>query len=160
FLPYHLFRGIQHLFLAAYYMVPLCVLLALWLYLDRDFVFYPDPVTSRPHLRLAQGRSIAAVLICLIVASTGIYYASFACYLFLLGGMAAALTRRRWYPVITAAFLVGIVAVGLAANMLPTVVYRFRYGENPAAVVRNPADAEGGALKVAQLLLPVTGHRL
>ena len=35
FVPYHFFRGVSHLFLTAYYLIPLTVMVVLWLYLGR-----------------------------------------------------------------------------------------------------------------------------
>src|SRR5207248_10831939 len=90
YLPYHLFRNEGHLFLAAYYLVPLAVMVALWVYLDesqkgvgsrkiqgRGLGFFD----SRP-LFETRGRLCAAVIICLLVSSAGVYYAVFTGFFF------------------------------------------------------------------------------
>jgi phosphoglycerol transferase len=50
--------------------------------------------------------------------------------------------------------------VGLAINLAPFFAYRHQNGANPAAVARSYRDPELYGLKIIQLVLPVTGHRV
>src|SRR5438270_707913 len=77
FLPYHFMRGLGHLFLASYFLIPLLVLLALRLYLDQS------PFCRRD---LFSRRTLGAVLLCLLAGSGGVYYAFFACYFLFFAG--------------------------------------------------------------------------
>jgi phosphoglycerol transferase len=56
--------------------------------------------------------------------------------------------------------LVGVTATGVLANFTPTFLYRLQHGINGLAVDRGTGEAEVYGLKVAQLLLPHTCHRL
>ena len=90
FLPYHFFRGTWHLFLACYYLVPLAVMLVLWVYREPGFLFVGRDGDNQLRLRLLSWPVLAGVLLSLLLASGGVYYAFFTC--FFLGVFAA---RRR-----------------------------------------------------------------
>jgi phosphoglycerol transferase len=150
FLPYH-FARVQsgHLFLASYYLVPLLILVVVWV--------------GQECLPFAGGRLrrwLAAVAICLLAAASGVYYAFFACFLLLVAGGFTSLRRQRVQPLAAAVLLVALTGAATAANLLPSFLYRSARGPNELAVVRNPRDAEAYGLRLCQLVLPVTGHRV
>jgi phosphoglycerol transferase len=148
FLPYHFWRGEAHLFLGAYYMVPPAVLAALWVYLGR--------------LGRDRKRWLFALVICLLVSSAGVYYAFFATFFLLVAGMAAVGRERKVGPLVRALALAGTIGLGLGVNLLPCYLYQREQGANAATTVarRGSFQAEAYGLKMAQLVLPVTGHRL
>jgi phosphoglycerol transferase len=167
FAPYHFFRGVAHIFLTAYYMVPLMVMVVLWVYLGR--MRRPgargevDPVTTLPNPAAPAGswrRWAAALLVAGLVACGGAYYAFFGCFFLLVAGLSCALRERRPGPLLGAGVLVAVVAGGLFVNLLPFVLYRREAGPNPDVGLRLPAEAEVYGLKITQLFLPVTGHRV
>jgi phosphoglycerol transferase len=140
FLPYHFMRDESHLFLSAYYFIPLVVMVLLW------------QTTEKVRL-------IPSLVICAAVGSTGIYYPFFSCFLFLVAGVASALTRRRLRPLVTAAILVAATFTTVAINLSPSLVYLYRHG-SAGVTKRDAIGAEIYGLKVTQLVLPVTGHRV
>jgi phosphoglycerol transferase len=148
FLPYHFRRATIHPFLSAYYLVPLTALLALRLYAG-----------EKAGPRRAAG-SLGRAVVCVLTGAAGVYYAYFSCFFFLAAGLAAACAARRRAPLWAAAKLTLLVCLSAAAALAPTPLYRWRHGPNPEAVERDKAQAEIFGLKVAQLLLPVTGHRV
>ena len=150
FLPYHIFRNESHLFLSAYYLVPPAVLVALWVYLE--------PREDKP--QVGWGRTLVAVLICVLVSSAGAYYAIFTCFFLFVSGTAAALRRGRFAPLVAAALLIGVIGVGGVANLAPSLSYHHRHGNNLAAVDRSPDQAEIYGLRVNQLLLPISSHHV
>jgi phosphoglycerol transferase len=145
-LPYHFLRGEWHLFLSGYYLVPLAALAALWLYAGET-------------VRLGR-KSLAAAAVCLLLPATGVYYAFFACPLLLAAGLAAALRQRAWRPLLAGALLVALVVASGLANLAPNLLYAATHGHNELAAARSPGDAEANGLKIAQLVLPITHHRL
>jgi phosphoglycerol transferase len=156
FLPYHFLRGlVGHVFLAAYYLVPLVVMIALWICLDE-----PGEGVRRFQPSLTRGKLIGSLVICLLVASAGVYYAFFACFLMLIAGLLAAGSYRSLSPLCTAFLLVAVLSLGAIANVIPTIWYRLEHGPNPAAVQRLLAGPEVYGLKITQLLLPFSVHRL
>jgi phosphoglycerol transferase len=145
FLPYHFQRAARgHLMLASYYLIPPMVVVLVWAFQGR----------------LVRRRGLLALAIALVLPAGGVYYAFFACYFLAVAGLAAALRRGRAAPLLHAGTLIGAVVLGALLNLAPTLRYRARHGTSPAAVVRSPGEAEVLGLKVVQLLLPVTDHRL
>jgi phosphoglycerol transferase len=142
FLPYHFFRS-YHLLMAAYYLVPLMVLVMMW-------------ICSEERLR---GRKlIASILICAVVGSCGVYYPYFSCFLLLISGLTAWWKRRSVAPMLTALLLTAVVAGSVIVNHVPTIIYQREHG-SASMGSRSVADAEVMGLKITQLLLPIGGHR-
>lgn len=153
FAPFHFTRGEHHLFLSAYWPVPLAVLMIVWV--SREGL-WPE------HSGWSAWRSWKlrlSVLICLVLASTGFYYAFFACFFLLVAGIVAAARQRSWQRLWPALALVITIGAGLAVNLWPSLAH---FGDSGVAVMaRRPAgEADMFALRLAQVLLPVSGHRL
>jgi phosphoglycerol transferase len=161
FLPYHWNRGEIHLFLAAYYVVPLSILVAVWICLGllggagEARSEQPPAEAGSPRKRFG-----LSLLICGLQASAGVYYAFFASFLFLVAAMAACWRNRSLRPGLPAALLVAVTIAGVAANTAPSLLYWHREGANPEVATRSLKDTEIFALKLAPLLLPVEGHNL
>jgi phosphoglycerol transferase len=151
-----LLTGESHLFLAMFYELPLGILVALW-------VMSPSPplggwgVGSRP---VGRRRVPLALAICALTATTGIYYAFFVGVLIFLGGLVAAVDRRRPANALAGALLTASIVAVLALQAAPTVLYRARHGSNPQVAERSPQESEIFGMRIARLLLPVDGHRI
>jgi len=157
FVPYHFYRGENHLFLTSYFVVPLSIMVALWVYQGKLGWSQTRETTNDGGNR---GRVIAAIVISIAQASAGVYYAFFACYLLLVAGAAAALDRRRLSSLAVAASLVILSSLGVLANITPSLVYWHRHGHNPEVARRTVDEAEIHGLKIGQMLLPAAQHRL
>jgi phosphoglycerol transferase len=103
---------------------------------------------------------LTSIAICLLLSLTGFYYALFACYFLTIAGVWASLCRRSVAPALTAGLLIGVIALGLLVDLLPTLRYRHQHGVNTEVAKRQPYDAEVLGLKIDQMLLPIPGHRL
>ena len=156
-LPYHFVRGQHHLFLAAYFLVPLAVMVILWMATGR--LSLVDNATGRLRLNWRDPKLIASVAICLMIAAGGTYYAYFTCFFLLITGCVVALQRRSARQLLLPAALIGVIFGGLMLNLLPSILYLRQNGETPI-VRRHAIDAETYSLRLSQLLLPVSGHRL
>lgn len=155
FLPYHFVHGQFHLFLSSYFVMPLGVLMVLWVYTDR----LRWPWSSRdPQMPWGRRRIWGSLLITLLVASSGIYYAFFTCFLLLVAGLASVLDRKRWRGMFMAGALVAFITTAGLANLAPSLIYRYRNGPNEALPGRTVDEAEHFALKIGQLLLPIDQH--
>ena len=147
-LPYHFLRGEDHLFLAAYWAVPLGCFLALSVLGDTPLV---TPLRSR--------RALAILAACVIVGSAAVYYAAFTLILLVAAAILAAATRRTTRPLVTAGALGAAIVVALVVNFAPAIVDRLREGSNPA-VERFAFETEVFSLRPLQLVLPVRDHRI
>ncbi|HEX7771684.1 MAG TPA: hypothetical protein VF435_04640, partial [Pyrinomonadaceae bacterium] len=83
----------------------------------------------------------------------------FGCFLLLIAGLLALVMKRDVYALLTSVILVVVMAVTVAINLSPSIVYLRQHG-NPQSMDRVPGEAETFALKISQLLLPVTDHRV
>ena len=153
FLPYHFLRitPLGHLFLAAYWSVPLAIWMALSVWREPP---YPGKGSHGvpPRFGLLLGSAV-------VVGSSGVYYACFACVLVIVAGAVSAIARRSWRRIVLASLLVLTVAVTMGLNVAPSAYYRLTQGTNAEVAVRHPAEAEIYGLKVTQMLLPQPNHR-
>jgi phosphoglycerol transferase len=204
-LPYHFARvDCGHQLLACYYIVPLSILLALWLYFDqlpwpfrrdnrlsenrRGLAHFAVPWEQNVPVPLsadgfrtgsnsadaAEGvdgeaasaarsstmRWCLALVVCLLQGSAGIYYAFFAEYFLMVGGLAASLQRRKWQPLLAAGVLMTATLVAVLANLAPSFIYWREHGTNPLVAARPLTDSEVYAFKLTSMLLPIPSHRI
>src|SRR5437870_13667882 len=122
-------------------MVPFGSMLVLWVLLDRA-PFFIGQEGDTPRWKLWNGRTVAAVDVCLLLSSAGVYYAAFTCFFLLVAGLAAALQRKQGYPLYSALLMVVLIGGGLLVNLTPNLAYRWQHGYNEQAVERRAEDAE------------------
>ncbi len=157
-LPYHFYRGDSQLLLSAYYSVPLSAYLFLSIFLG-DSRFRRREASGSRALAWLSWRTLRTVLLCAVIASSGLYYAAFALVLLSAGALVALIAGRGRAAVVSAVGCVLLIGAFLVANLAPSLVYRSEHGANPL-IARNLTDTELLSLKPAQLLLPVQGDRL
>jgi len=169
FLPSRLLKGEAHYFLDINYQVPLVVLVALWVCGDDPpLVALPDGARATGAEELAcarrrrRRRSWVAVAICVLTAGTGLYYAFFGGVLISAAGVWSALQRRTLRPALAGLALSGIIVAGLAVQAVPTLIHDLRQGDGPNLGVasRMHHESEILGMRLAQLVLPVPGHRV
>lgn len=156
FLPFHFGRGQHHLFLAAYYVVPLGILVALWIM--RGLVSFVDD-ERRWSWRHGRSKLIASTILCVLIGSSGVYYAFFTCFFLLVAGVVAAARRGDARHLALPVALVALITAVITVHYLPHIFYVHQHGTT-AMVRRTSMDAETYGLRIWQLLLPITGHRL
>ena len=146
FLPYHFFRGENHLFLSGYYTVPIAAYLAVRLLDGRA-------AEARSRRRIA-----LLVLGCVLVGSGGAYHAPFSAMLVAVAAV-AAYARSRSLPLLRAGGLtLGLILGTFAVNLAPSLWYVHQHGANTAgAVGRHPSESEFYGLKLTSMLLPLRG---
>lgn len=160
FMSYHFFRNETHLLLSAYYMVPLGLLVVLW-YMQGDI---PVSFSRRKSFRqnISDNRNfLLSVLFCLMISSTGIYYAYFTCFFLILAIFKNAIDGRKWSrSTTTGVTLLLIIMAGGIANYIPTILYHLAGGERADALVRAGESAEIYGLKIIDLFMPTVGHHV
>jgi phosphoglycerol transferase len=159
FLPYHFFRGEAHLFLASYFLIPLMIMVILWVCLDQP-MFSVAEGNGDTQRRWAGSRGMTGIAICVLVASAGVYYALFAGFFLLVAGVFACCYTRSRRPLLTSGVLLAVLCLAFLVNVSPSILYAYRHGKNPSALERPAKEAEIYGMRIAQLLLPVTGHRV
>jgi phosphoglycerol transferase len=157
FLPFHFTRGQHHLFLAAYYLAPLVVMVALWIMAGSLSVL--DEREGRWNWRRCRPKLVASAIVCVLIASSGVYYAFFACFFLLVAGAMTALHHRDLRHLALPLVLVALTAIVITAHFSPSILHLHRNGDTPV-VRRSPMEADTYALRISLLLMPATGHRL
>ena len=150
FLPYHFMRGESHLFLSAYYFVPLVVLVLIWVASDQ---------LTGERVNRRSWKFVLSIVICVLVGSNGIYYPFFACFLLLVAGLSAVVVKRNLKPFAPAVLLIAVTFGVVLINFSPTIIYNYKHGD-AGITHRSLAGPEIYSLKISQLLLPITGHRV
>jgi phosphoglycerol transferase len=157
FLPFHFARGQHHLFLSAYYFVPLAVMVVLWI--CRDDLSLVDEETGRLRVNWRDPKLIFSALIFIFIGSSGYYYAFFACFFLLVGGMLAAVRRKDVRALLLPVCLIVLTFATLAVNLAPSIT-RFSDQGSVHFVRRLAGEADVYGLRIAQLVLPVRWHRI
>lgn len=155
FSPYYQMRY-SHMWLTAYYMLPVACLLSINIIRGR--------IPSEEDEKRRKAIFWCGMIMSFICAFTGMYYAYFSCAI-----IAAAMViriisiqgkelRKELYPV---AFI-GSTIAGVLVNVVPNLLYWAMNGTNPSGelAIRNRGDAETYGLKLVQMILPRTGHRI
>jgi hypothetical protein len=153
FLPAHLMRGQVHLFFATYYFVPLLSLPAILIATEMELF-------AAGAWKIRRAEAVTALVACVLAASAGIYYAFFGAFFLLIAGVIAAIRRRSLKVLISPAVLIASLVVTILLNVAPSLLFWLRHGMNSAAILRSPDDADRYGLRLADLLLPVAGHRI
>jgi hypothetical protein len=160
FVPFHFLRGEWHLVLSSYFLLPLMVLVIFWIFEDdfllSDFEKGSQNLTSS----LMNAKSIICILICIGIALEFVYYPFFSCFFLLIAGLCTTISRKKWSPLLNAGLLIGIILLCIFMTSLPTILYHQDNGKNLEVAIRSPIESEIYGLKITQLLLPVSGHRI
>ncbi|MGH9767446.1 MAG: hypothetical protein ACREAB_08440 [Blastocatellia bacterium] len=155
---YHLSRSQHHLMYSTYYPVPLMVMVILWVCSEKLSLIRTE--LGRARLALRNPKLIASLLICVLIASTGgAYYSFFAIWLLASVALFLAIRHRSFVKLTTPVFLIAVIFGVFLANVTPNLIYRLTHDKAEAAE-RKAAEAEIYGLKIAQLVLPASDHRI
>ncbi|HVF78901.1 MAG TPA: hypothetical protein VNA28_11435 [Solirubrobacteraceae bacterium] len=150
FLPYHMIRGQDHLFLTSYYEIPLAVWLVVMVAEGRSLI----------RRRAPRGRMLLIVGACLLVGAGSSYYAIFALLVLLTVVPTAAIARRSRTIALQGAAVTALVAASFACANAPALAYPVLHGPNDSVAVRQPGESELFGLKLADMVIPRNTHRL
>lgn len=159
FLPYHFIQAEAHLFLASYYIIPLVVMVILWVFSGDLGSLSHDGINKRGKFKLTHNKFWPSVIICILAASSGIYYAFFSLVFLFVAGTSASFLKKKMDPLVLSGILMGLILLGILINVSPNLICRYQQGMNES-FIRIPEGAEVLGMKIAQLLLPVEGHRI
>ncbi len=159
FLLYKFARNTGHITLStALFIIPLCVLVMVWLSEREGLFFYRYQQRQTPKSFFT--KSLVSLLVCIMLPMMEVYYAFFACYLFVVTGIYASLYKRSFYPLLASGILVIAVVMTLLMLLLPNIMYIIEHGINPQHRSHLFWEAELYGLKISHLLLPSGHHRI
>jgi hypothetical protein len=159
FLPYHFYRGEHHLFLSAYWAIPLAAFLALSLSLDRP-LFERRPGERGRVVGLLSRRTALTLAVCAAVGSTDPYYVAYGVLLLAVAGGHRAVRDLNLRAALPAVAVTAVITAVLAINVAPSILYWQKHGRNSEVGVRFAVESDLYGLKPANLVLPRPNHRL
>ena len=155
-------QGPGHLFLTAYWAIPLWVAL-LVRELSHDSIISTFPDTFRPR-SLAKWacspRVLLITLISLLGSTTGLYYAFFFLTLAFFVSLVKKASQENPFQWLPSAWAITVGVFILAVQYFPIWLYQLRSPNDLAIVGRTVASVEFYSLKLVNLVLPDNGHRL
>ena len=160
-LAYHFFRGESHLFLSAYYAVPLTAYLFLRV-LGGGTLFARRPAAGHRIFAWASRRTLLTLAICVVIGSDNLYYATFAVVM-LAGAVLIGASMRRRASAIQGLLVAAVVVATVGVNLAPSLAYRSEHGTNVAlerSLAGNESSNEAFGLRLSNLLLPAPDARL
>jgi len=149
YLPFHLIRAENHLFLSSYFMIPLIVMVICWIF-SKESVFFKKSLDRQ---------SVLAIIIALLISSTGIYYAFFSVVFILFAGVIGSIQNGRFRNIFAAVIISFIISLGVFINVYPNIVHQLSYGRNQT-IGRSPTEAEYYGLKIVGLFIPNSSYHL
>ena len=158
FVPYHFLRGEVHLFLASYYMIPLMTMVILWFFSGELTLFQKGTSKSNLKLNLFNFKFFSSSVVCLLVASSGVYFAFFACFFLVVATLATFINKKNTQYLITGGILSGVITLGVIANIAPSLIYIYHFGKNIESALRSSIEAEIYGMKILRLLFPIDDY--
>ncbi len=146
--PYHFGRGMGHFSLSCYVAVPIAV-------------YYI--------IKMMQGNILEKngykgwgiyILSMIVIGISGVYYAFFTCFFFCAAALYILINEkniRRIKEVLLSIFLITVTVV---LGYMPTLLYCLENGKNENGIIRSAQGIELYSLKISQLIMPITGHRI
>ncbi|MBQ8983571.1 MAG: hypothetical protein IJ079_08280 [Lachnospiraceae bacterium] len=151
-LPYHQLRGVGHMYLGMYFMVPISVLF-LYRLMSNDLLFQKG---KKGYITIP---NVLRVLALMIMSLTGVYYTFFTCFFLCVVILYSLLNKRNWKQIRQAFFSLLVVGGTIILTSLPNLIYWHNNGKSGAISKKGPEGAEIYALKIIQLILPRPNHR-
>lgn len=150
FLPFH-FQRIAHLFFTWYFVIPIFYYIAI-----KFFNQSASDKIAKNNLSI----KLIYVLCLIALGSFGIYYALFGLIIFFTVALYEAATNYSPRAIKTAFLASSIVFFGVLLNVTPNLIYKFSSGTNHEVAQRGFAESEIYGFKFAQLIMPISGHRV
>lgn len=146
--PYHFYRGMAHITLSNYFVVPMGIWLALLIAEEPFRGLAPERFRSSK-LKIALMYAAAFLL-----GISNIYYAFFSLFCMILALVFRWIGTGKFKSVPQTALLPAGLLAGVLVSLLPKMIYSARHGANLTAGIRQGFESEIYALKIIQLLLP------
>lgn len=160
FLFYH-FNRIAHFNLAAYYMIPLIILVILWICQGEPlFIRKREKKGSSTTFSLDISRKGYISFIIILITSTHSYYGFFALLLLIIASFWSGTKKDGMIALINGSIAGILLFIFELINKLPSLLYGLQNGPSFLMEYRYPFESEIYGLKLIQLILPTPGHNI
>lgn len=100
------------------------------------------------------------VFVLILLSSFGVYYAFFGCLVLTGSGILGTVRFCNWRNFLISMVACCVVFIGFLINMLPTVINSIQNGKNNEIAVRNAGETDIYSLRLTQMLVPHSDHRI
>jgi phosphoglycerol transferase len=163
-LTYHFYRGVGHLFLSTYSIVPLSCVVILWIIngeINFNKVNFKDRNLLKNITSIFPPKTAFSVFIAVLVGMSNLYYTFFSCLGIVLAIAWNLLEERNFKKIIVpSAILLLIVISAFFIQIIPYVIYILNGNESAITGTRSLREVEIYGLKFSPLILPTIDHRL
>ncbi len=153
FMPYHFLRGIQHLGFSMYWPLPV------FLYFCISYMKGQPGYTKGEKGWLTKNNIIHIAVLVLLGGGT-VYYTYFSCFFICMIILFLIIRKEQWKKLKQPFIDLGIMLGSLLLTIIPYVINISKYGSNDEVAARSASDVEKYSLKIAQLIMPITDHRI
>lgn len=149
-LPYHFFRNVCHIWLAAYYFIPLVSLSLIWL-MKGELI---GGLKKNFKLKIS-------IVFVFLLGMSDLYYSAFYLLLWAFCFAYMILLHKRMKGFMNLFLLPFSNVLAIFIQLIPTIYTNFsNIGNNVVFINRNSSDIEGMSLRMSMMFLPIHGHRL
>jgi phosphoglycerol transferase len=162
-LPYHFYRGENHLFLSVYTIVPFACVLILWI-INGEICFNKIKPTSDKFYKnifsVFNYKINISIIIAIFIGMDLSYYIFFSCLGISFAIIWNFLQERNFRKTFSSAVILLTVIISTLVNLIPYIITIFNGIESGIAGTRDSHGVEFFSLKISQLVLPVPNHRI
>jgi len=146
FLPYHQLRT-GHAYLEWYFVVPL-------------YIYICQQILLNTNSEKGQFRYILIAITSMIIASFGVYYAFFGAIIIFTSLILSWFKHKSLRQLIPGVLSLLFIVLSVALNILPSIIYTHQNGKNSEVAQRSAVESDVFGLKLSQLILPRSHHRI
>lgn len=164
-LPYHFFRYEQHIYLGAYYVVPMICVSVYWIWTGE---LQSESYRSIKHLSLknvfisaANKKMLVSLLSFFLLGITDFYYTAFLMILVVFSSVCVCIERKQYRYLVYGIILMLVLLFGVLVCLAPLILNYIKFGSLDTHFNdRTPGELVYYSLNVTQLLLPIQNHRI
>lgn len=159
FLPYHFLRNEMHLFFATYIFIPLVSYAIILLY--NDNVYDGDLLTFRElNKSIFRKDKFIAIAGCFLLGASDIYNSFFAAIIIGFAGVVSTIKYKKKRNLYYMFVLLMALIIPILVNVMPALIYSANSDIGHFASNRGLNDIDRYGLRISQMLMPITDHRL
>lgn len=152
--PYHFSRGLLHMTLSNYYVVPLSIYLSLLIAEEKFRGIVPERYIK------TKWKAVLMYVACIVLGFGNVYYAFFGLICMGMAMLFKMIRDKKWSCLWREAFPIYAVVFAVFVSLLPKILFTRHNGVNVMASARAPFESELYGLKIIQLLLPCSYNRI
>lgn len=150
-LPFHFFRGFNHIMLSTYFCVPLWVWISLKAYELEDF---------QELVRNNKKTIILIALFTVIGSISGLYYAFFGMICLTFSVLLSLITKRHVKVLKLWVGVASLSCISAIFSIIPNIHFWLVNGLNKSVAIRSPIESDLYGLRISQILLPNLRHKI